>query len=181
MVNSSNHTPGFALWLLGPTSGGKTTVAEKLTDTLRAGGAMTLHYDGDEVRNFFGENHGFTPADRMRVVSTLIHLANKTTETGANVIVSALTANEDARTQVLENVNGLITGYIKCPIEVCAARDPKGLYAQASSGEIDTLIGINSEYRAPQNPDIVVDTDSLSLEDAVNALVDHLRSVGRDV
>lgn len=181
MANPCATPPGFALWLLGPTSGGKTTVAEKLTEHLRTKGVTVLHYDGDEVRNFFGENHGFEPSDRMRVVSTLIHLANKATESGTNVIISALTANEDARRRVLSDVSGLITGYIKCPIKVCAARDPKGLYARARSGEIDTLIGLNSEYRAPQNPDIVIDTDSLSPEEAVNALIEHLRHVGRDV
>ncbi len=148
--------PGFVLWLMGPTSGGKTTVAEKLTEQLRTSGIMVLHYDGDEVRDFFGDNLGFEPSDRMRVVSTLIHLANKAAQTGVNVIVSALTANEDARRLVKGEVGNLITGYIKCPIEVCAARDPKGLYALASSGKIDTLIGLNSEYRAPENPDIVI-------------------------
>jgi adenylylsulfate kinase len=178
MTTPLGHTPGFTLWLLGPTSSGKTTIAEMLTAQLRASGVMVLHYDGDEVRNFFGENHGFTAADRMRVVSTLIHLANKATQSGAHVIVSALTANEDARCQVRDQVNGLITSYITCPIEVCAARDPKGLYAQANSGEIDTLIGVNSEYRAPVNPDIVIDTDHLSATDGVDALIGHLRSVG---
>jgi len=181
MTARSDHESGFVLWLMGPTSGGKTTIAEKLTEQLRQNGIMVLHYDGDEVRDFFGENHGFAPSDRMRVVSTLIHLANKAAQSGINVIVSALTANEDARRQVLSDINGLVIGYIKCPIAVCATRDPKGLYALASSGEIDTLIGINSEYRAPEKPDIVIDTDSLSVDAAVDVLIEHLRSIGQDV
>ena len=64
--------------------------------------------------------------------------------------------------------------YVQCSIETCAARDPKGLYAQAQNGEIDTLIGVNSEYVAPENPDIIIDTESLSPVDAVDAIMDHI-------
>ncbi len=167
---------GFVLWLLGPTSSGKTTLAKHLTERLRSAKTPILHFDGDEVRDFFGENHGFAPEDRMRVVSTLTHLANKTAAAGINAIVSALTANEDARRHVLETVENLIIGYVKCSIECCAARDPKGLYAKAQNGEIDTLIGANSAYLPPKNPDFVIDTEALSLDQAGDAVIDYLRS-----
>lgn len=175
----SADVAGFALWLMGPTSSGKTTLAELLCARLRHDGIAVINYDGDEVRNFFGEEHGFSAADRLRVVSTLVHLANKATAVGINVVVSALTANDGARSLVREKVSGLITGYVKCPIEVCAERDPKGLYAKAKSGEIDTLIGVSSQYRAPENPDIVIDTEALSPGLAVDAIVDYLRQAGR--
>jgi len=178
--NRRTATPsGFTLWLIGPTSSGKTTLAELLKKRLLNDGVSTLHYDGDEVRDFFGENLGFAPADRLRVVSTLVHLANKATAVGINVIVSALTANAGARKLVRDTVSGLIVGYVKCPIDVCAERDPKGLYAQARAGEIDTLIGLNSEYLAPENPDIVIETDTMTPRQAVDTLVDHLQKTGR--
>ncbi|MDP6344216.1 MAG: adenylyl-sulfate kinase, partial [Alphaproteobacteria bacterium] len=121
----------FILWLLGPTSSGKSTLAELLTLALRGREVPIIHFDGDEVRDFFGPGHGFAPADRQRVVATLVHLANKSREAGLNVVVSALTANPDARAYVLASIADLITGFVRCPIEVCAARDPKGLYAKA--------------------------------------------------
>ena len=85
-------------------------------------------------------------------------MANKAADAGLNVIVAALTANENARNYVSENVRNLIVGSIECPITLCAERDPKGLYAKAKRGEIDTLIGYNTEYTPPENPDIVLDT-----------------------
>ena len=165
---------GFVLWLMGPTSSGKTTIAEQLLVRLRSDGHRALHFDGDEVRNFFGDDFGFQASDRHRVVGTLVHLANKTSEGGIHAIVSALTANKDARKLVNDSIDELSIVYIKCSIETCAERDPKGLYAKAHSGEIDTLVGVNSEYLAPENPDIVIDTETLTPVEAVDAILGYL-------
>lgn len=175
---SENPAPGFVLWLMGPTSAGKTTIGEQLLERLRADGSPSMHFDGDEIRNFFGEGLGFEASDRQRVVATLIHLANKTSAANVNVIVSALTANEDARRLVLDTVKNLIVVYVKCSIETCAKRDPKGLYGQAKNGEIDTLIGFNSEYAPPDSPDLVIDTEKLSSTEAVDAIIRHLLQAG---
>ena len=171
---SENSGPGFVLWLMGPTSSGKTTIGEHLLERLRAEGSPSMHFDGDEVRNFLGKDLGFEVSDRQRVVATLVHLANKTSAAGVNVIVSALTASADARRLVLETVKNLIIVYVKCSIETCAQRDPKGLYTQAKNGEIDTLIGVNSDYLPPDNPDLVIDTEDLSPAEAVEAIIRHL-------
>ena len=163
---------------MGPTSGGKTTIGEHLLERLRADGSPSMHFDGDEVRNFFGEDLGFEASDRLRVVATLVHLANKTSAAGINVIVSALTASEDARRLVLDTVKNLIIVYVKCSIETCAERDPKGLYAQAKNGEIDTLIGVSSDYLPPDNPDLVIDTEALSSAEAVETVIRYLHQAG---
>ncbi|MBL6930957.1 MAG: adenylyl-sulfate kinase [Rhodospirillales bacterium] len=176
--NKKNTHTGFALWLMGPTSSGKTTLATLLIKRLLDENITAINYDGDEVRNFFGEGHGFTPADRLRVISTLTYLVNKATQCGVNVVVSALTANNDARKHVRDTVSNLIVGYVKCPINVCAERDPKGLYAKAHNNEINTLIGVNSEYHAPENPDIIIETDKLTPKLAVDAIVEYLHKVG---
>ncbi len=121
-----------------------------------------MHFDGDEVRDFFGPGHGFDPGDRLRVVSTLVFLAGKANEAGVSVVISALTAHEDARTLIAEGLPGALVGYVECSIDQCAARDPKGLYARAKAGEIDTLVGWNSEYVPPANPDLVLNTERAS-------------------
>ena len=164
---------------MGPTSSGKTTLAELLNARLLNDGVSTLHFEGDEVRDFFGENHGFTQTDRLRVVSTLVHLTNKATIAGVNVIVSALTANENARQLVKNTVSNLIVGNVRCPIETCAERDPKGLYAKAQNGEIDTLIGVNSEYRPPESPDITLETEARSPEQVVDDIIEFLPQTNR--
>ncbi len=178
-MTSAPVPPGFVLWLMGPTSSGKTTVSNALVERLRAAGTPVIHFDGDEVRDFFGDNLGFRPEDRLRVVSTLIHLADKVSQAGANVIISALTANPDARKLLDDRLGHAAIGFIQCSIDTCAARDPKGLYAKAKSGEIDTLVGYNTEYPAPENPDIILDTENDALDALVEQTIVYLRSSGR--
>ena len=166
----------YTLWLLGPTSSGKTTIANAFIQALSAKGIKILHYDGDEVRGFFGNEYGFTEDNRRNIVSTLAHLSSKANKAGINVIVSALTAHQSARDYIRQSIPNLLIGYISCTIDICAKRDPKGLYKKAQTGEIDTLIGYNSEYIVPDNPDIIIDTNSLDLEKCVQSLIDFLDS-----
>ena len=115
-------------WLMGPTSSGKTTLSLAITSYLRKTGEIIINYDGDEIRDLFGNDLGFKPSDRLKVVETLAYLANKSIEAGANVIVSALTAYQDARSYIKDNVKGLIIVQIECSLDTCIKRDPKGLY-----------------------------------------------------
>ena len=169
---------GFILWLLGPTSSGKTTIATHLTQTLKGRGFQVLHYDGDEVRDFFGDGFGFSGPNRLRVVMTLVHLANKGSDIGVNIFVSALTANNDARDYVLNNAKNLKIIYVKCGVDTCMKRDPKGLYKLAEKGEIDTLIGFNGEYNPPEQPDIIVDTGKYSLDECCIQIEEFLAKQG---
>ncbi|BDQ34712.1 adenylyl-sulfate kinase [Pseudodesulfovibrio portus] len=164
----------FAIWIMGPTSSGKTTLSEKLVGVLRSNDVQVMHFDGDEVRNFFPEDMGFRPEDRLRVVDTICHLANKCVDAGVNVVVSALTANENARNRAFSCVKNLAVVYIDCPIETCMQRDPKGLYKKAAAGEIDTLAGYNTPYEAPARYEIGVDTSVLSPDQAVQAIIEGL-------
>jgi adenylylsulfate kinase len=163
--------PGGVLWLLGPTSAGKTTLATRVVADLRRQGIPSILFDGDEVRGFFGPHLGFDVQSRMRVVTILAHLANKSVEAGLQVVVAALTAGEEARRYIRANVTNLKIGYVACSIETCAQRDPKGLYHRAMLGEIDTLIGYNSEYSAPPDPDLVLDTETHSLDELASRIV----------
>ncbi|BCL60671.1 putative adenylyl-sulfate kinase [Desulfomarina profundi] len=161
------------IWLLGPTSSGKTTLATHFVEKLRRRGIPVLHYDGDEVRNFFGSSLGFDAESRLRVVRTLVHLANKGVEAGINVVISALTANQDARDFVHAHLKYKHIVYIKCPIELCAKRDPKGLYKKALCGEVKTLIGVNGEYREPDSPDFILNTGENTLEESLDLLEEY--------
>ena len=145
---------------MGPTSAGKTTLATYFVKEWRKANHPIIHFDGDEIRDFFGTGFGFEPEDRMLVISALVNLALKSQEAGLSVIISALTANEEARQFLKNNIPHALVGYVKCPIKVCAERDPKGLYAKAKYGEINTLIGFNTPYLPPESPDIVLDTAS---------------------
>ena len=163
------------LWLLGPTSSGKTTIASEFTRQLREKNIPIIHFDGDEVRDFFGPDLGFKNNDRLKVVKTLVYLANKSAASGINVIVSALTASSDARRYVDENMPNLIKVYVQCDISTCAERDPKGLYKMARAGEISTLIGYNTEYLPPEEPYILLNTNNASVLESVQSLLENVR------
>jgi adenylylsulfate kinase len=164
----------FILWMMGPTSSGKTTLAQTYLRYLKENGVPAIHFDGDEIRDLFGDDHGFSSKDRLKVVGTLVYLANKARDSGLNVIVSALTAHDDARLYVKKNAKNLLVLFVDCSIATCSKRDPKGLYKQAKEGKISTLIGFNSPYQPPKNPDIVINTDSYELSACLQKLTESM-------
>jgi adenylylsulfate kinase-like enzyme len=176
--NAGDGQSGSVLWLLGPTSAGKTTLATRVVADLRQHGIASILFDGDEVRGFFGADLGFDAASRLRVVTVLAHLANKAAEAGLTVVVAALTAGQDAREYIRANVRNLTLGYVACSIQTCAQRDPKGLYRRARTGEIDTLVGYNTEYRPPDRPDLFLDTEAHSLDELAARIVDSYVPTG---
>lgn len=174
-LNAKGKTKqGLVVWLMGPTSSGKTTIADKVVDKLVQSGFETFHCDGDEVRNMFGSEHGFSRDNRLTVVKNLVYLANKVALSGYIVIVSALTAHPDAREYIRKNIDNLITVFIKCGIETCIKRDPKGLYKKALNGEINTLIGVNSPYITPKEATITIDSEKMSPDDATSTIIAYL-------
>lgn len=167
--------PAGILWLMGPTSAGKTTLARALQQRLRDAHAMAVaHWDGDQVRDMLGPTLDFTAASRLRVVDMLATLAGVTSRAGVFTIVSALTAHDDARQLIRQALPDMLVGYIHCPVELCAERDPKGLYGRAKRGEISTLIGYNSAYVPPADPDIEIDTSRTEIDAGVDMLVAFL-------
>ena len=166
----------FTLWLLGPTSSGKTTLANLLLERINTETNLgAIHFDGDEIRDMFGSDFGFTAENRLLVVQALVHLANKSQCSGLCTLISALTAYPQARSYVKDNCENLITVYVKCNISTCMERDPKGLYKKASNSEINTLIGYNAEYAPPQSPDIIVQTDKFKILECVEQLFIELK------
>jgi adenylylsulfate kinase len=166
--------PCSTFWLLGPTSSGKTTIAKRCANQLRSMDRQCLHYDGDEIRDMFGPNFGFAEENRGQVVQTLTYFARKGNEAGVNVLISALTAHQSARDYVKNNLPNLKICYISCPVTECISRDPKGLYKKAISGEIETLVGYNSEYLPPDLPDITLETNVLTEQEASTLLLDFI-------
>ena len=165
-------------WLMGPTSSGKTTLAKLLHHRLFSTNNFVLHFDGDEVRDTFGDNLGFSDSDRLLVVKTLVYVSNKGLAAGANVVVSALTAFEDARLYIKKNLHNSVVIFLRCSIFECANRDPKGLYAREKRGEIDTLVGVNSKYYEPTNYDIILETEKKTPEESLQELILELKKIG---
>ena len=173
----------FVLWLMGPTSAGKTTIGRAVKKKFRTSKVPIIHFDGDETRALFGKSLSFSPEDRLRNVSACVYLANKSLDAGLRVVVSALTANEDARTYVLKTVNNLVLVYLKCPLEVCIERDSRGLYRDVKEGKIDpkTLIGYEKPYPNVYNPNLTINTSQHTIDESVNILEEWLTKNGYNV
>ena len=162
--------------MMGPTASGKTTIGKEIVKKLGRASRAAVQYDGDEFRDQFGKNFGFSDTDRLAVVSSLTHFANKWASKGNNVVISALTANEDTRTHIEKNIQGLVKVYVECSIDECIRRDPKGLYKRAIEGEIKSLIGFNSEYIAPQDVALTVNTEKKTATECADEIVRYLFS-----
>ena len=173
----------FVFWILGPTSSGKTTIGKMLVEDMRTTQIPAIHYDGDEIRAFFGKKLGFRPEERLRAVSTCAQLGKKANEAGLNVVISALTANDDSRSYIKNNVPNLVITYLTCPIDICIQRDSRGLYRRARQGTVDptTLIGLDSPYEPPINPDIVIDTSKHTLEQSIAIIKTWLKEDGHNI
>ena len=123
------------------------------------------------------------PRSRLRAVSICAHLANKASDAGLNSVVSALTANDDARDYISDNVSNIILIYLKCPIEICIKRDSRGLYQGVNEGKIDpkTIIGLDEPYPPPSNPDLIIATNENTPEESVVIVKKWLTRMGYNI
>jgi adenylyl-sulfate kinase len=156
---------GFVVWFTGLSAAGKTTVANIVEAELEQRGLLVEHLDGDIVRTHLSKGLGFTKADRDANIARIGWVASRIARAGAAVVVSAISPYEDARRHarsLIESHAPFIEVYVDRPLEECARRDPKGLYAAAFAGEIDDFTGVSASYEAPSNRKVTLDTTGVS-------------------
>lgn len=162
------------LWLTGLSGAGKSTIADRLEQKLRALGKHTYVLDGDNVRHGLNRDLGFTDRDRVENIRRVSEVAKLMVDAGLIVIVSFISPfrseREMARNLVEEGEFFEI--FVDTPLDVCEARDPKGLYVKARRGEIPNFTGIDSPYEAPNDPDLRIDTTKSSAEQAAQSVVE---------
>jgi adenylylsulfate kinase len=167
---------GFTLWLTGLSGAGKTSIALELERELRARGLYIERLDGDTVREGLTRDLGFSKEDRDKNIERVSFVAKLLSRNGVGVIASFISPYREARANVRQNSTNFIEIYVNAPIEVCAARDVKGLYAKAFAGELKGFTGVNDPYEAPESPEITVYTDRETLAESVAKIVDYLES-----
>ena len=162
-------TKGMFIQMTGLSGAGKTTLARAVEKKLKAKGYKVEIIDGDEYREGLCKDLGFSKEDRNTNIRRLGFVGKVLSRNNVVTIMSAINPYEDLRKE-LEETCGAKTVFIKCPVEKCIERDVKGLYAKALSGEIKNFTGVSDPYEEPECPDLVIDTNELSLEMSVEQL-----------
>lgn len=149
---------GFTLWFTGLSGAGKSTIARLVAERLRAGGRRVEILDGDEVRRHLSQGLGFSKEDRDTNVRRIAYVASLLTRNGVAVITAAISPYREAREWARRQIGDFAEVYVRCPLDVCAARDVKGLYRKALAGEISNFTGISDPYEPPLHPELIVET-----------------------
>ena len=161
------------LWFTGLSGSGKTTIAVALERKLFEMGRFAQILDGDNIRSGINSNLGFSPADRMENIRRVAEISKLYLNSGIICINCFISPKSEMR-ELARNIIGredFTEVFIDTPLEVCEKRDPKGLYRKARAGLIPHFTGIDDEYEPPLNPDIVVNANLLSVEEAVDKIL----------
>jgi adenylyl-sulfate kinase len=169
---------GFVVWLTGLPGSGKTTIARGLERELKARGLKVEVFDGDEVRRNLSKGLGFSKEDRDTHNKRVIYVCKLLTRNGVNAIVSLISPYRSTRAYARKELPKFVEVYLKCSLEECIRRDPKGLYKKALAGEIRNMTGIQDPYEEPLNPEVVLDTEQDSSDYNVQKVLRKLKELG---
>ena len=164
------------LWFTGLSGSGKTTIAKEVLEKLKRDGHNAMLLDGDEIRDIF-KNYGFDKAARLKHINDVAKMSVYLQKQGIIPIVSLISPYAEARESARAISKDFTEIYIDTPLGVCEARDVKGLYVKARSGEIKDFTGIHesSPYEVPLNPDLKIITEGNSVESCVSKILNHIK------
>ena len=173
---------GCVLWLTGLSGSGKSTIAQAIEVALLNRGRLAQCLDGDNLRHGLNADLGFSPDDRQENIRRVGEVAALIAEGGlivATAFISPYRADRDRAAAATERLLGpgrFLEVYLDVPVEECEARDPKGLYQKARSGEIKDFTGISAPYEAPESPALTLPTKDLSVDACVKAVLTMLEA-----
>lgn len=174
----NNGHKSVILWFTGLSGAGKSTIAHALEESLHQLGAKTYVLDGDNVRHGLCGDLGFSDADRNENIRRIGEVSKLFIDAGVIALCAFISPFRADRQRARELVDegDFIEIHVKCPLEVCETRDPKGLYKKARAGLIKGYTGISSPYEEPKNPEIVVDTSVQNVNECVEEIIGYLTS-----
>ena len=167
---------GFTLWFTGLSASGKSTVAVAAEAALHNRGCHTYILDGDNIRHGLNKNLGFAPDDRAENIRRIGEVAKLFTDSGIinlTAFISPYISDRRLARELSED-GSFIEVFVDCPLEICEERDPKGSYKKAREGIIKEFTGISAPYEKPQDPEIHLRTDQLSVEECVQSIIRYL-------
>src|SRR3954467_12963159 len=163
---------GVTVWITGIPGAGKSTIARLTAAELRARGRRVEVLDGDEIRRELSRELGFSREDRDTNVARIGYVADLLSRNGVTVLAAVVSPYRAARDAVrARHGERFVEVHADAPVQVCAERDPKGLYSRARRGEIQGLTGLNDPYEAPLAPELVLRTAEEAPEESVARLV----------
>jgi adenylylsulfate kinase len=171
---------GLVVWFTGLSASGKSTIAHTVERVLYNKGYSTYVFDGDNVRHGLCADLGFSLEDRKENIRRIGEMIKLFVDAGVIVLtafISPLRADRE-KVRLLFKPGEFIETYIKCPIEVCSARDGKGMYERAKRGEIKNFTGISSPYEEPESPELIIETQNFSIEESCSLVIDYIIKTG---
>ncbi len=170
-----SEAKGFTLWFTGLSGAGKSTISHLIVEELNARGAPVEVLDGDVVRENLSKGLGFSKEDRDTNIRRIAFVADLLSRNGVPVITAAISPYRELRDEARTTMDGrFIETYVKASVEVCEERDTKGLYAKARAGEIKEFTGVSDPYEPPENPEIVLDTETQSPDESAAQIIAFL-------
>ena len=170
---------GATLWFTGLSASGKSTIAVALEAVLYEQGKLCYRLDGDNIRFGINKNLGFSAEDRAENIRRIGEIAKLFVDSSLIVLSSFISPYWKDREQVrkLHEEAGFefVEIFVDCSLETAEQRDPKGLYKKARAGEIKNFTGIDDPYEAPENPEIHLHTDQMTLEEEVEIIVEYMK------
>lgn len=168
---------GLTVWLTGLPSAGKTTIAHAVEKRLLAEGHRVEVLDGDVLRTHLTRGLGFSREDREENVRRIGFVAHLLSRNGVVVLVSVISPYRSVRDELRElHAGRFFEVHVATPLDVCAERDVKGLYARQRAGELTGLTGVDDPYEPPPHPEVVIQTQNQTLEQSVETLWQALHS-----
>jgi len=161
---------GTVVWLTGLSGAGKSTISLAISERLDKDGIAHVILDGDQLRKIFPKT-GFSKEDRDMHVKRVGSVAALLAEHVPVILCALISPYVEARALARNECDNFIEVYVKCPIDVCIERDVKGLYKKAISGEIKQFTGISDPYEEPEEPELILDTSTLSIDECVEKIL----------
>jgi len=168
------HRPAL-LWLTGLSGSGKSTIATELQKKLLAEKKLTYILDGDNVRHGLNQDLTFSPEHRTENIRRIGEVGKLFVDAGLITITSFISPYKEDRNAVRSKIpDNFHEIFVKCNLEDCEQRDPKGLYKKARAGEIKQFTGIDAPYEEPENPELIVNTSEQSVQESVDTIYNFL-------
>jgi len=171
-----NGHSGGLIWFTGLSGSGKSTLAHAVEEKLHSLSVRSYVLDGDNIRTGLNKELGLSPEDRKENVRRIAEVAKLMVDAGLLVFAAFIAPYRQSREYVCKLMAGwpYYEVYVKCSVEVCAKRDPKGLYKKVREGEITNMTGISDPYEEPEHPSLIIETDKLSLQRCVDEVIEFL-------